>query len=96
MVSRRRADCECWRCRAFSQAFKRIVTLTLLSSTKEGPVLLEVEVDVDEVGSSEELHDHTRCDNRGDTQLHEGSPVGSENDTHPVEGIRRVRGHDTV
>ena len=68
----------------------------LLGTAKEGAVLLETEVDLDEVGAGEELHDHSRGDDGRDTELHEGSSVGGEDDTHPVERIGAVARDDTV
>ena len=70
--------------------------LTLLGSVEERTILLEAVVNLNEVGASEELHEHARGDNGGDTELHEGSTVGGKDSTHPVERVRRVGGHDSV
>jgi hypothetical protein len=70
--------------------------LTLLSSAEQGAVVFEGKVDVDELSSCEELHDHARGDDRGDTELHEGTPVGGEDSSEPVERVGRVGRHDTV
>ena len=59
----------------------------LLGTAEESTVLLEGEVDLDEVGTGEELHDHTGGNDGRDTEFHESTTVGSENDTHPVERV---------
>lgn len=61
--------------------------LTFLGSVEERAILFETVVDLNEVGAGKELHEHARGDNGGDTQFHEGSTVGGEDSTHPVEGI---------
>jgi len=42
------------------------------------------------------LHDHGGSDDGGDTELHESTSVGSEDGSHPVEGIRLFTLDDTV
>lgn len=44
-------------------------------------VHLRAHVDINDLGSGKELHDHGRSDNGGDTQLHECSLVRCQNDT---------------
>lgn len=56
----------------------------LLSSLVELTVGLEVEVDVDHVGTSEELEDHTGGDDGGDTQFHQSTSVTRYNHSQPV------------
>lgn len=56
----------------------------LLGGLVELAVGLEVEVDVDQVGSSEELEDHTGRDNRGNTKLHQCSTVTRHHHAQPV------------
>ncbi len=68
----------------------------LLGTTEKSAVLLEAEVDFDEVGTGEELHDHSRGDDGRDTEFHERTSVGGKNDTHPVQRIGAVTGDDTV
>ena len=70
--------------------------LTFLGTTEERPILLQVKVDLDKVGTGEELHDHSRRDNGRDTKFHESTSVGSENDPHPVERVGRVGRHDSI
>ena len=70
--------------------------LTFLSAAEERAVVLEGEVDLDEVRAGEELHDHARGDDRCNSELHQGPTVRSEDDTHPVEWVGRVRGNDNV
>ena len=65
----------------------------LLGSVEEGAVLGSVS-NLNEFCSSQELHDQARGDDGGDTQLHESSSVGGEDDSDPVEWIRRVRTHN--
>lgn len=64
--------------------------LTLLSTVEEGTIFLETVVDLDQVGTSQQLHEHAGGNNGGNTEFHQGSTVGGENGTHPVEGIRRI------
>lgn len=68
--------------------------LTFLSSVKKSPILGGI-ADFDDFSTSEKLHDETRRDDRRDTELHQCPPVGSEDDTDPVEGIRAVGRHDS-
>jgi hypothetical protein len=68
----------------------------LLGGLVELAVGLQVEVDVDQVSSSEELEDHAGGDDGRDTQLHQRSPVTGHHHTQPVERIRSVRRHNTV
>ena len=46
--------------------------------------------------TSKHLHNHTGCNDRRDTQLHDGSTVGGQNDTHPVERIRGLGRLNTI
>ncbi len=62
-------------------------TEELLGSLEESLVLLGSLINVDDFGSRKQLHDETRGNNRADTELHEGTLVRGEDDTHPVEGI---------
>jgi hypothetical protein len=64
-------------------------TEELLCTVEECSVLLDVVVDLNDSGSSEELHDKSRGDDGGNSEFHEGSTVGSEDHAHPVEWIRR-------
>ena len=68
----------------------------LLGTTKEGAVLLEAKVDLDQVGTGEELHDHSRGDDGRDAEFHEGTTIGGKDDTHPIKRIGAVTGDDTV
>ncbi len=69
---------------------------TLLSTRKQGTVLFQTEVDFNKVCTGEELHDHARGNDRTDTKFHESTAVGGKDDTHPVQRVRRVGGHDAV
>ena len=60
--------------------------LTFLSTVEESSVLWCV-TDFNNLSTSQQLHDEARCDDGRDTQLHESTSVGSEDDTNPVEGI---------
>lgn len=77
---------------ALSCKGSREATRTLLSTSEESPVLLEGEVDLDESGALQQLDNHTRGDDGGDTELHERSTVGGENHTHPVQRVCRLAG----
>ena len=63
-------------------------SLTFLRAAKESPILLQAEVDLNQVRSCEELHDHSGRDDGRNAQLHESPPIRGENDTHPVERVR--------
>ena len=56
----------------------------LLSSLVELTVGLEVEVDVDHVGTSEELEDHAGGDDGSDAQFHQSTSVTRYNHSQPV------------
>jgi hypothetical protein len=58
-----------------------------LGSFVKGLFFFVVLVNLDEFGSVEELHDHGSSNDWGDTELHEGSSVGGEDGTHPIEGV---------
>ena len=62
----------------------------LLGGLVELTVGLEVEVDIDEMGTGEELENHARGNDGRDSQFHECSPVTRHHHTQPVERIRRV------
>jgi hypothetical protein len=62
-------------------------TKELLGTRKEGAIFLDVVVNLNDTGTSEELHDETGSNNRTDSELHKRSAVGSEDDSHPVERI---------
>lgn len=42
------------------------------------------------------LEDHSGGDNRGDTQLHQSTPVTGQHHTEPVQGVRSVGGDNAV
>ncbi|CAG1994388.1 unnamed protein product [Fusarium graminearum] len=56
----------------------------LLGGLVKLSVGLEVKVDVDHVGASEELENHARGDDGGDTQLHQSTTVTRDNHSQPV------------
>lgn len=56
----------------------------LLGGLVELAVRLEVEVNVDHVGTSEELEDHARGDDGGDAQFHQRSSVTRHHHAQPV------------
>lgn len=62
-------------------------TRTFLSTTKERTVFLQAKVDVDQIGTGQKLHDHSRGDDWRDSEFHEGTSVGGEDDPHPVERV---------
>ena len=73
-----------------------MLTRTLLSTAEQRTILLERKIDINQIGTSEELHDHSRRDDWGDTELHKCTAVGRENDAHPIQRVGRVGGHNTV
>mmetsp|Transcript_29905 Transcript_29905/g.54997 ORF Transcript_29905/g.54997 Transcript_29905/m.54997 type:complete len:351 (+) Transcript_29905:815-1867(+) len=68
----------------------------LLSSREQRSVLLHVVVHFNDTTSRQQLHDQPGGDNGRDTKFHEGTTVGSEDDTHPVEGIGGLGRLDTI
>lgn len=56
----------------------------LLGGLVQLAVGLEVKVDIDHVGTGEELEDHARGDDGGDAQLHQGSTVARNHHSQPV------------
>lgn len=63
-------------------------TKDLLSRSEELALLLVRLVNLKDTRAGQELHDNTGGDNGGNTELHQSTTVGSEDDTNPVEGIR--------
>jgi len=64
-----------------------------LRSVKKCSVLGRV-ADFDDFGAGEELHDHTGSDDRRNAQFHQSSSIRSQDDSHPIKRIRRIRRHD--
>jgi len=62
----------------------------LLRSLVQLAIRFQVKVDINQVGASEELEDHSRGDNRGDTQFHQSPSVTRHHHSQPVYGIRTV------
>jgi hypothetical protein len=61
--------------------------LTFLSTGEQSTIFLEAEVDLDEVSTGEELHDHSRGYDGTDTEFHQCPPIGGQDDTHPIERV---------
>jgi len=68
----------------------------LLCATEESAIFLEALVNLNDLGTSKKLHDHAGCYDGTNTKLHKSTPIGSEDDTHPVERVGRLRVLDTV
>jgi hypothetical protein len=81
---------------SFRVTRQKSCVLTLLGTREQSAIFLEAEVDVDEVSTSQELHDHSRGDDGTDTELHQRPPIGGQDDTHPIERVGGIRGHDTI
>ena len=81
-----------------SQSQKRafLRKLTFLSTAEQSPVILQSKVNLNKVGTGQQLHNHATGDDRTDSQFHKRSTVRCEDDTHPEQGVGRVRRHDTV
>jgi hypothetical protein len=71
-------------------------TKELLGPREQGAIFLDVVVDFNDTRSSQKLHDKTGGNNGTDTKFHQCTTVGSENDTHPVEGIGRLGTLNTI
>lgn len=68
----------------------------LLGGLVEFTVGLEVEVDVNHVGASEELEHHAGGNDGSDTQFHQCTSITRDDHSQPVERIRIVGRDDTV
>lgn len=62
----------------------------LLGGLVQFAVRLQVQVDIDHVGTGEKLEDHTGGDNWRDTQFHKSTTVTGHHHTEPVKRIRSV------
>ena len=51
---------------------------------------------LDDLATREQLHDESGGDDGRDTEFHEGSAVGCEDDADPVEGVGAIGGLDAV
>lgn len=71
-------------------------TEEFLCGLEQVSVLLRWLVYFNDLCTCKKLHDHTWGDNGGDTQLHEGSLVWSQDDSQPVERISTFLSSDTV
>ena len=71
-------------------------TEKLLGTREQGTIFLDVVVDLDNSGTSQKLHNQTRCDNGTDTKFHKSTTVRSKDNTHPVERITGLGGLDTI
>lgn len=69
---------------------------TLLSAVEQSLVFLVALINLDELCTSEELHNKARSDDGANAKLHQRAAVRSNNHTHPVEGIRRVGRLDAI
>mmetsp|Transcript_10085 Transcript_10085/g.13115 ORF Transcript_10085/g.13115 Transcript_10085/m.13115 type:complete len:204 (+) Transcript_10085:1140-1751(+) len=64
-------------------------TKKLLRTVKQGTILLEIVIHLDNATTGKKLHDETRRDNGTDTKLHKRTTVGRKNNTHPIKRIGR-------
>lgn len=69
---------------------------TFLGAREQTTVLLEREIDIDEISACQQLHNHARGDDGAYSKFHESAPIGGKDDTHPIEWVRRIGGHDAV
>lgn len=60
--------------------------LTFLGAVEKRTVLGRI-ADLNDLSTSQQLHNETRSNDGRDSQLHQRSSVGGQNDTYPVEGI---------
>jgi len=59
----------------------------LLRALVQLDFLRVVHIQGNDAGSDQQLEDPACGDDGGESQLHEGAPVGGEYDPHPVEGV---------
>ena len=69
---------------------------TFLSAREQTTVLFEREVDIDEVCACQKLHNHAGGNDGAYSQFHESASIRGQDDTHPIEWVGRVGGHDAV
>jgi len=62
-------------------------TKEFLGTGKQRTIFLDIVVDLNDTGTSQELHNQTGGNDGTDTKFHQGTTVGSKNNTHPVERI---------
>ena len=55
-----------------------------------------MEVELNDSCTDEKLEDPTCWDYRRKSKFHEGSSIGSEDDTHPVEGVTALWAKDAI
>lgn len=67
-----------------------------MSSVEKRTILLDALVNVEKSGSGKKLHDHGGGDDGRDTQLHQRSTIGREDDSHPIERISPAGSMHTV
>lgn len=53
-------------------------------------------VNLEQIESLEDLDNHSRGDDGGNSEFHEGSAVGGENGAHPEEGVSGLGADDSV
>lgn len=71
----------------------KVLLRTFLGSIEESPVFGSI-TDLDDLSSGQELHDEARGDDGRNSELHQSTTIRGQDDTNPVEGIRRVGAHD--
>jgi hypothetical protein len=64
---------------------KWLVRAHTFSSTRE-----QTAVDIDEICICQKLHNHAGGNDGAYSQFHESASIGGQDDTHPIEWVRRV------
>jgi len=74
-------------------------TEKLLSTIEQGTIFFIALINVDDLSTSQKLHNHTTSNDRGDTEFHKSTSVRGKDNSHPVERIATndfiytVKGH---
>lgn len=71
-------------------------TEELLSTVEQSTIFLVVLVNIDDLSTSQKLHNHTTGNDGGDTEFHESTSVRGKDNSHPVERIATNDFIDTV
>lgn len=69
---------------------------TFLGTAEKSAVFLQAEVDFNQTCAGQKLHNHSTSDDWTDSEFHKSTTVGGKYDTHPVQRVSRVGGHDSI
>jgi hypothetical protein len=67
-----------------------------LSTIEQGTIFFIALINVDDLSTSQKLHNHTTGNDGGDTEFHKSTSVRGKDNSHPVERIATNDFIDTV